>query len=254
MKEIIKNRKKEVIVVLIENQGNNHELVFIMHGLGYNKEEPCIATVAEFFKQKNYNTLRFDATNTFGESDGKFENATFTSYYEDLEDVINWAKTQEWYKEPFVIAGHSLGGLCAMLFAEEYPLIVKAIVSISAIISGKLASEKYPKEILDEVKRKGIYEWKDGNRIKKLKWNFLEDALKYDSLRNISAITMPVIIIVGEYDSEAPVSDQKILYDSIPGKKDLKVIKGAPHIFKDKGHLDEIKNLLGEWIKESIKS
>jgi hypothetical protein len=34
----------------------------------------------------------FDTTHSFGESGGNYEDATTTQYYQDLEDVISWAK------------------------------------------------------------------------------------------------------------------------------------------------------------------
>jgi len=249
VKEIIKNRKGEKIMVLIEKSNENKGLAFVMHGFGYNKEEPCVATTAESFKQKGYTVIRFDTTNTFGESDGNFENANITNYYEDLEDVINWAKTCDWYQEPFVMAGHSVGGLCILLFAEKSSEKVKAIAPISTIISGKLALEVYPSEIIEQCKKDGAYELKTPEKTIKIKWVFIEDMLKYDSLKNIEKIKMPVLMISGENDPESTVKHQKILYDKIPGKKELKIIKGAGHRFTENNHLEEIKKIFDKWIK-----
>ncbi len=249
IKEIIKNRKGEKIVTLVEESEENKGLGFIMHGMGYNKNEPCVATVAESFRENGYTVARFDTTHTFGESNGKFENATFTNYYEDLEDVINWGSKNKWYKEPFVMAGQSIGGLCTMLFAEEHPSKVKAIAPISTIISCNLALEAYPIDVLKKWEEDGIYEWENEGEIKKMKWACAENGLKYNVLENISSLTMPVLIIVGENDKVTPVNHQKILYQMIPGKKDLKIIKGASHMFKEKAHLDEIRDLLDKWIK-----
>jgi pimeloyl-ACP methyl ester carboxylesterase len=38
-----------------------------------------------------------------------------------LEDVINWSKTQEFYKEKFFLAGHSLGSMSIFHYATENP-------------------------------------------------------------------------------------------------------------------------------------
>ena len=55
-----------------------------MHGLGGFKEQPHIETFAESFFELDYTVIRFDTTNTFGESEGNYENATVTNYLEDF--------------------------------------------------------------------------------------------------------------------------------------------------------------------------
>jgi len=242
----INNRKGKKIITLIEERKNNKGLAFIMHGIGSNKDEPLLSTVSETFKQNNYTTLRFDTTNAWGNENGIFEESTLTNYYEDLEDVIKWSKNQPWYKEPFIIVGHSIGGLCMILFAEKYPEKVKAISLISTMISGKLTLETYPQELLERWEEKGMYEYGEG---KKLKWNCVEDIKKYDALKNINNLKMPTLMIVGEKDPEAPIKHQKILYGRIPGKKDLKIIPGASHLFESQ--LTEIKTLFDNWINSN---
>jgi len=118
-KIFIQNRKNQKLAVLVDQPENPKGLAFVMHGLGGFKEQPHIKIFAQSFQGAGYIVVRFDATNTFGESDGNYEDATTTNYYEDLEDVIGWAKTQAFYQEPFFLAGHSLGGICVALYAEK---------------------------------------------------------------------------------------------------------------------------------------
>jgi len=157
-KEIISNRKERRIAVIVEKSEPQKGLAFVMHGLGGFKEQPHLQTIAESFGQNKYTVVRFDTTNTLGESDGNYEDATTTNYYEDLDDVIKWSAKQEWYQEPFVLAGHSLGGICVALFAENYPQKVKVVAPISTVVSGKLtieARERYGPEELKEWQRTG---------------------------------------------------------------------------------------------------
>ena len=250
-KKIIKNRKNQKIVVTIEEIQNQKGLVFVMHGLGGFKEQDHIRTFANTFKENSYTVVMFDTTNTIGESDGQYENATVTNYYEDLEDVINWAETQSWYKEPFCLTGHSLGGFCIAYYAENYPQKIKAIAPISALISGKLSLKAHSKEEIDNWKRTGwkIQESKSKpGLIKKLKWSHMEDRMKYDLLRKADMLTMPVLIIVGELDDSIPPNHQQLLYDKLSSKKEFYIIKGAPHTFRDKQHLNEVKKIFKKWI------
>ncbi len=250
----IKNRKGQNAVVLLEVPQNQKGLAFVMHGLSGFKEQPHIAIFAEAFNDKGFTVVRFDTTNTYGESDGKYEDATTTNYYEDLEDVIDWAKSQPWYQEPFYLAGHSLGGICIILYAENYPEKVKGLAPISTVVSGKLSAEtEKHKRILVDWEKTGWRAEKSKSipgLIKRLKWSHMVDRLKYDVLPQVGSLTMPVLLIVGEEDESTPVEHQKILYESIPStKKELHIIKSAPHTFREAGHLKEIKKIFSDWIK-----
>jgi pimeloyl-ACP methyl ester carboxylesterase len=63
---------------------------------------------------------------------------------------------------------------------------------------------------------------------------------------------MPVLLIVGENDTSTPPPHQKILYKKLPGKKELHIIEGASHTFRDETQLNEIKEILNNWIKSNL--
>jgi len=243
---------------LVETAENQKGLAFVMHGLGGYKEQPHLEAITESFKENKYTVVRFDTTNTIGESEGDFEDATITNYYEDLEDVIQWSGKQKWYVEPFVLVGHSLGGICTALFAENYPAKVKALAPISTVVSGALSVEAHKRFSPEEFKiweETGWLEAKSQSKpgvVKRLKWSHIADRLKYDLLIKVDKLTMPVLLIVGENDTRTPLDHQKILYNVLPGPKELHVIKGSPHTFRDPAHLEELKNLFNQWIKKII--
>lgn len=126
-----------------------------MHGLSGCKDEFHIASFAETFSSSGYTVIRFDTTNTFGESDGDYAEATVTSYYNDLEDVIKWAGKQEWYEEPFFLVGHSLGGISTAHFAENFPEKVKGLAPLSTVISGELSITRPGYKDIDIYKKRG---------------------------------------------------------------------------------------------------
>lgn len=253
MKKIaIKNRKGQKIVVLLEEATDPKGLAFVMHGWSGNKEEPHIQTFAESFKVKGYTVVRFDTTNTFGESDGKYEDSTVTTFYSDLSDVIGWAKTQSWYTEPFVLAGHSLGGIAVLLYAENHPKEIKGLAPISTVISGKLSIESRGKmDSIDDWKRTGWIEEPGPTSptgVKRAPWSHMEDRLKYDVRPEAHKLTMPVLFIVGDRDESTPVAHQKLLFNKVPGKKEFHIIKGSPHSFVEPEHLKEVKDIFKKWI------
>lgn len=261
MKIFIKNRKGQKVSVIVEENPNAKGLVFVMHGLGGFKEQPHIQTFAQAFKDNDFTTVLFDTTNTFGESDGDYADATTTNYYEDLEDVISWAMTQNWYQEPFWLAGHSLGGISTALYAENYPERVKGLAPISTVVSGELSIEsKKAKNELAEWERIGWRETKSESKpgmVKKLKWSHMADRMKYDLTPKVSKLIMPVLMIVGENDESTPKEHQQILFEKLSSKKELHILKSVDHNFRENGVLSqqalaEIKEIFNKWIQSNL--
>ena len=251
----IRNRHGKNISVIVEENPQAKSLAFVMHGLGGSKEQAHIEVMAQSFKDLDMTVVRFDTTNTLGESDGDYADATVTNYYQDLEDVIAWAVQQSWYHEPFYLVGHSLGAGCVVLYAEKYPEKVKALAPISSVISGKLSLETHSKPELEAWEKSGwliSMSTSHPGLEKKLKWSHMADRLKYDLLDNIDRLKMPVLLVVGEVDTSTPVKHQEILYRALPGEKEIHVIKNAPHTFRDSEHLEELKDIFDNWLKKII--
>lgn len=241
--------------MVVEQPENPQGLAFVMHGLGGNKEQPHIRTIAETFLENGYTVVTFDTTNTYGESDGRYEDATITNYYADLEDVIDWARNQDWFVEPFVLAGQSLGGICVAWYAENYPQRVKGLFPHATVVSGELSKERYTQEELIDWQKTGWQEWESSTQPglrKRLPWSHMEDRLKYDLLPNVSKLDMPVLLIVGSEDTSTPPRHQQLLYDALPGKKELHIVEGAPHSLREATHLAELKQILDNWIKTRL--
>lgn len=254
----IKNRKSLVMVGKILKPDNPIGLSFVMHGLGGYKEELHIDLIANTLFKNNYIVINFDATNSKGESEGKYENATMKFHYEDLVDIINWAKSQTWYKEPFIIAGHSMGGYAVARYAEEFPLEVKAVFPFGAVFSGKDIFETYKKFRPEELKDWEETGWTHRTSKSKpefemkLPWSHMEERLKHDLKPMVSKITMPILFVVGENDNSCPPSDQKKFYDLLPEDttKEFHIVKGVGHVFREPEHLNELKEIFNNWLKK----
>ncbi len=214
-KLFIKDRKGQKVSVLIEGEERFGPLAFVMHGLGGFKEQPHIQVMAEVFLENSFTVVRFDTTNTFGQSEGNYEDATTTNYYEDLEDVISWASKELWYKEPFWLVGHSLGGICTALYAERHPEKVVGLAPLGTVVSGELSKGTYTKVQLAEWESTGLRITPSESipgLMKKLKWSHMVDRLKYDLLPNAKKLIMPILLIVGEKDESTPPVHQHILF------------------------------------------
>jgi pimeloyl-ACP methyl ester carboxylesterase len=251
MKTFIQNRKGQKFCVLIEETPNAKGLAFVMHGLGVSKELPPMEVIAHTLSDNNYTVVRFDATNSYGESDGNYADATTTGYYQDLEDIINWSKNQAWYNEPFILAGHSLGALCCGLYSQKFPEKIKGLALFSSVVSGQLTYEATDPEELKKWRKTGWRISESVSRpglIKKLKWSEMEDRLKYSLLTYIKKLTMPILMVAGETDTLTPVAHQQILFKELNTKKEMHVVKNAWHNFSQQQESEEIKDILNNWL------
>jgi len=256
MKYFVLNRHKQKLAIVVELAKKPAGLVFIMHGLGGFKEQPFITTAASVFKGKNFTVVTFDTANTIGESEGDYAQATVTNYLSDLNDVIGWAKKQGWYREPFCLVGHSLGSSCSLHYAARHPQKVLAIVPASTTVSGEMMIKRCNPDELKEWRASGWQILDSHTKLgidKKLNWpQFEADSLKYDIIPLVDKITMPILMIVGSRDTFTPPEDQKCLFDKLPGKKELHIIDGGPHTFRDKQHLNQIKKIINNWLDKVV--
>ncbi len=148
-KIFIKNRKGLKIAILVEEAENQKGLVFLMHGFLSFKEHPLLTETARIFKENNFTTVSFDATNSLGESEGKMEDGTTTGYIEDLEDIIDWSKTQKWNDNDFFLVGHSMGGYCIANYAIRNTN-VKGLILFSPKVKGDNPKEFRNRRIKNE--------------------------------------------------------------------------------------------------------
>ena len=257
-KFLIKNRKGLEIIGDLLVPENPKGLAFTLHGLGGFKEQVHIKTLVDILLENNYTVVNFDATNSIGESAGKYEDATMQNHYEDLVDVINWSKIQTWYKEPFVIVGHSLGGFAVAKYAEEFPKEIKGVFPYAAVYSGEDSFEASGKFKPEEIKAWKETGWthrtstsKPGTEMK-LPWSHMEERLTHNLKLKVNKITMPILFVVGENDTSCPPYQQENFYNLLPKetKKEIHIVSGAPHTFKEETHLKKLREIFNNWLKK----
>jgi len=256
-KLFIKNRKGMRMVVVIEEIKDQKGLVFLMHGISGFKEHPLLEETAKIFNKSGFTAVKFDTTNSIGESDGKMEDGTIAGYYEDLEDITEWSKTQKWYQEPFSLVGHSWGGYCIANYATNNQNKIKNLILFSSVVSGKLYQENDDiRPVLKEWKEKGIRIWESSSSpgvIKRLKYTFIEDGLNYDLLKIVDKIKCPVLMIAGNKDRTVHMEYQKMLFDKINSQKQFYIIKDGDHNLKGKENSQELFDVINNWIVFNLK-
>ncbi|HEU0085458.1 MAG TPA: alpha/beta fold hydrolase [Candidatus Paceibacterota bacterium] len=256
----LKNRKGQKIVGVLETpEGDSFGTCIIQHGYGGFKEQPSIQSMKTAFLHKGFQAFIFDTTNSFGESDGKFEDARLGLHAEDLEDVISWAKKQEWFKRPLALVGTSMGGYSVLSYAEKNPKEVSCCIAHAPVVSGKFLREgKEEREpgILKKWEESGWHETESVSKpgfIRRSPWDVMVEYMNHDLLLNTNALTMPVLIIGGTKDTSVLVKHLQILFNAIPeGNKEIKVVEDLPHTPRKEKELDDLRKVIEEWIDSNL--
>lgn len=239
-KIFIKNRKGLKICIQINTCENNSKLVFLEHGLSSRKEYPHMQVLEEVFSEFGYNVVNIDATNSLNESESSSEGITTTSHYEDLVDVINWAKTQPFYKEPFALAGQSLGAISVVRYAGQYPN------KINLLLPCAFPYYKYIEQELNvfaqEIIKNGYYDKvsKSTGKVLRIKTAYLDDIKNLDITPQIENITANTYVVVGSKDNEKHLKNSKLLYQMLNCKKEFYLLNNIPHDLANTTHDKEL--------------
>lgn len=256
----IKNRHGLKLVIQVDTPENPKNLAFIAHGQGGFIQQVHIQAYADVFLENNFRVVRFDATHSIGQSEGDMIDVTYDSYIEDLEDVINWARKQVWFQQPFALCGHSMGAQSTAWYAEHHPEEIKLLAPIAPTINFELWIKTMSPEFIKAWQEKGYKEEPSHSKpgvVGKVGWGVAENLKKYDLLSLAGKLTMPVIFMGGEFDEPSPYENQKILFDLIPSKnKEFFKINGAQHSFRNHltneydEKLSEVKAKFNSWLQE----
>lgn len=211
--------------------------IIVMHG--YPADKANLLGIAEFLA-KDFNVFLFDFRN-FGKSEGKYTTAGYLEK-NDLLGAINYLEKEKNITK-LGLYGFSLGGAVALMTNHDN---IKVIVTDSAYAKLSNIVEhmyriffilKYPLAYL--TKLYGILF---------LKIN-IDDVSPADSIKNMS---IPILIIHAERDSQIPVSEAYLLHESNK-KSELWVVEkadhGMPHSINPERYEDRVIKFFMENVK-----
>lgn len=200
-------------------------------------------------------TLRYDkrGIGKSSQAGGKEKNLRFDHYISDVKDWIELLNQDERFSEIIVI-GHSEGSLLGMVASQEKD--VDKFISIAGsgqsadnILKDQLKSQ--PPEVL-ELSLPIIDKLVQGETVSNVNpmlyslfrpsvQPYMISWFKYDPIKEIAQLKIPVLIIQGSTDIQVSEKDAKMLA-AANQKAEKKIIKGMNHIFKE-AELDRIKNI-----------
>lgn len=236
---------KRLLSTLRLPEGEVRGTALVLHGLAGWREQSTVVLIATALTESGYITLTFDGADCLRGPDASFPNATTTGFVEDAEDVIAYMKDAQWYQGPFMLAGHSLGGLVAARLENLHPgLATKLLLVAPAICWYKDRSGKFFKRIhflsrqVRAMRKKGV--------LMPIYPKWIRDYFSYDIRKDAPYCACPTFIIsAGDDLTVARAAEHEKLATRFPNATHV-VIEDANHIFMD--HEQELTQTIQEWM------
>ncbi len=184
--------------------GKGQRTLLYLHGNGIN----IGANVAHAIRlhKLGFSVLLIDYRG-YGRSEGKFP--TEKSVYRDAETAWNYLiKERQISPKDIFIYGHSLGGAIAIDLAVQHPDAAALIVQSSFTSMGQMVNERPTFRIFPT------------NLILRQ---------RFDSIRKVRLLKMPVLFIHGMDDSVVPYRMSQMLFAAAPEPKQLFLVPKADH-------------------------
>ena len=225
-----------------------YPLIITSHELGGNADMPWWKNYANHFASEGIAVYAFDFAGG-GEksrSDGLTTDMSVLTEALDLESVLNTVKNwPEVDKNKIILVGGSQGGGAASIVASNHvDELTGLILLYPAFYLPDDLHNKFPDiNNIPEVHRR--------NNIIDVGSRYITDMYDYDYFANMPAFDKPVLIVHGDSDKTAPLeySERAI---NVYKNAELRVIKGAGHVFTTPEYQNEFLQYADEYLK-SIK-
>jgi dipeptidyl aminopeptidase/acylaminoacyl peptidase len=225
-------RGQNLVGIVHRPAAQPHAAAILCHGMESSKESEKIVALSRQLAARGILALRFDFAGS-GESEGKFEEMTYSGEVEDLRAAYNFALQYEPRK--IGIFGSSMGGTVAVLFAAQ-----EKNVAALATIAAPVHPEKFSAKILTPEEAR---QWRTRGYIvyhdKRLNVSLLDDMARLDVPKAARKISCPVLVIHGDKDDTVPVAEGRELFAALAGPKRLCIIEGSDHRLTEPAHLQK---------------
>lgn len=220
--------------------------IVLAHCFTCSKHVPLIRKMCDYLA-KDFLVLRFDFSGN-GESEGKFEEATYSKEMKDFDSAVDFLLKQG--VSCVGALGHSMGSAVTLLAGPENKN-VKAIVSMGGNSSTQGIESVFDKKILEKINSSGKETFTLFGKKVTMTKQFFEDAKNLSIEETLKKSKKPICILHGAKDEIIDVENARKLYFYSNEPKDLKIIPEGDHMFTK--HLEQALEIARLWFKKYLK-
>lgn len=197
-------------------------------------------------QKHNWNLLLCDLR-AQGDSEGEFSTLGVLEKYDCL-DWVEWAQNRFGDKNPIFLMGVSMGASVAMMSSNlGLPKSVRGIIDDCGFTSTMEMIDVNCKSHLPDYIPTRMFDFfvEMGTSV----WGHFCIS-KADACKAVSQTDIPILIIHGDRDTQAPLSMAYRLYDSCSSEKQLYVVHGANHAENYRKDPEGYENVIAQFVEE----
>lgn len=243
-KVAFKNKEGQQLVGRLEMPIDQHPHNFVLfaHCFTCTKNLSAVKNISRALVSNGFGVLRFDFTG-LGESEGDFEDTTFSGNVADLVAASDFLGNQ--YKAPALFIGHSLGGAAVLLAARQVPSVM-AVATIGAPSNPHHVKHLLASSI-EEIKAQGLARVQIGGRDFTIKKQFLED-LEARSMAEISkGLRKPILILHSPQDTTVAIKNAEEIYLASHHPKSFISLDSADHLLSNPRDSEYAGSIIASW-------
>mgnify|MGYP001778809402 FL=1 len=236
----------ELVGHYYERKKNAPCIIFI-HGLWSN----CYTNGVPIYRitEENGWNLLLVSLRAHGESGGNVSTLGVLEKY-DCRDWVNWVVSEYGEQTPIFLMGISMGGAVALMSSDlGLPESVCGIIDDAGFTSPlemikANSKEKIHHKILSDLFTQFV---NVGTKI----WGGF-DLKEANACVAVSKTSVPVLILHGDKDKQAPVSMAYKIYDSCKSERELYIVSGSEHTDCYRSNPEKYESIVSEFLKKHI--
>lgn len=246
-KIVINNREDTKLSCLLDlPDGKPIAYALFAHCFTCSKNLKAAYHIGHTLAERGIACLRFDFTG-IGETEGNFENTTFSSDVKDIIDVST--HLSQHYESPYILVGHSLGGT-AMIKAAGKIESAKAVVTIG--------SPYDPAYILKLINKKSDIKNNESKKVTLgdkqfiIKDQFITDLEESDISDDISNLKKALLIMHSPIDNIVPIENAMRIFMDAKHPKSFISLGTSDHLISNQADSIYTGNLISTWVSRYI--
>jgi uncharacterized OsmC-like protein/fermentation-respiration switch protein FrsA (DUF1100 family) len=193
--------------------------------------------------------LRFDFTG-LGESDGAFEDSSFSSTVADLLSAVHWLEKE--YRSPEILFGHSLGGTAVLQAAASVPSAV-AVATIGSPSDPAHVAHMF-RDSEAALRENGVAEVQLGGRPFRVRKQFLDDLSRHKLPEAVSDLRKALLVMHAPLDDVVDVENASALFAAALHPKSFVSLDKADHLMSREADSKYAGQVLASWASRYLPS